>query len=63
MSHSRTKRKVHHGTPISSLLDGDGETQPLPEKKRRRPKKDHQRPGKHKTVRRNRRPSQGGRSR
>lgn len=55
----KTKRRVPHGTPISNLLEGEEEQRLVPEKKRR-PRKDHQRPGKHKTVRRDRRPSSGG---
>jgi hypothetical protein len=59
VSHGRTKRKVHHGTPISALLDGDEESRPLPEKKRR-PKKKRQPAGKHKTIRRGNRPVRSG---
>jgi hypothetical protein len=55
----KTKRKVPHGTPISNLLEGDEERRPVIEKKRK-PKKQNQRPGKNKTVRRDRRPSSGG---
>ena len=55
----KAKRKVPQGTPISNLLEGEEEQRPAREKKRK-PKKNQQRPGKNKTVRRNRRPSSGG---
>jgi hypothetical protein len=55
----KSKRKVPHGTPISDLLEGEGEHRPAHEKKRK-PKKEHPRSGKNKTVRRDRRPSPGG---
>jgi hypothetical protein len=59
VSHGKTKRKVHHGTPISELLEGDDEHRPLPEKKHK-PKKKRQPSGKHKTIRRGGRPAQSG---
>jgi hypothetical protein len=55
----KTKRKVPHGTPISNLLEGEEEQRPVHEKKKK-PKKEHPRSGKNKTVRRDRRPSSGG---
>lgn len=60
----KSKRKTPQGTPISNLLEGDEERRPVVEKKRKpRKQNQNQRPGKNKTVRRDRRPSSGGRRR
>lgn len=59
VSHARTRRKAPHGTPISELLEGDGEHRPLTGKKRK-PKKERQPSKKHTTIRRGSRPIRSG---